>query len=49
MLANHGLDLTPCAFDTMIAEWVIDPGGRSLGLKDMVARYLDAQMTHIEG
>jgi len=48
VLANHGLDLTPCAFDTMIAEWVIDPGGRSLGLKDMAARYLDAQMTHIE-
>ena len=35
-------------FDTMIAEWLIDPASRNLGLKEMAEHYLGAQMTHIE-
>ncbi|HZW03551.1 MAG TPA: DNA polymerase I [Anaerolineaceae bacterium] len=48
VLANVGLQVRPYSFDTMIAEWVVDPSGRNLGLKDMAAHYLDIRMTHIE-
>lgn len=48
VLENVGLSLHPYSFDTMIAEWVVDPSGRNLGLKDMAAHYLDIRMTHIE-
>lgn len=48
VLSRHGLDLAPPAFDTMIAEWLVNPASRSLGLKDMAEAYLHIQMTHIE-
>ncbi|HMD87979.1 MAG TPA: DNA polymerase I [Anaerolineaceae bacterium] len=48
VLAQHGLTITPCSFDTMIAEWLIDPASHSLGLKDMADAYLNVGMTHIE-
>ena len=35
MLARNGLRVAPLAFDTMVAEWVIDPSSRNLGLKNM--------------
>jgi DNA polymerase I len=48
MLLRHGLRATPLAFDTMLAEWVLDPGSRTLGLKNMAAVRLGDSMTHIE-
>ena len=48
VLSQHGLEVTPLSFDTMLAEWVIDPGSRHLGLKDMAESYLDVRMTHID-
>lgn len=48
VLSQHGLEISPLSFDTMLAEWVMDPGSRRLGLKNMAEAYLDVQMTHIE-
>jgi len=48
MLARQGLSVAPLAFDTMIAEWVIDPSSRNLGLKNLAAARLGETMTHIE-
>ncbi|MFH1907374.1 MAG: DNA polymerase I [Chloroflexota bacterium] len=48
MLARHGLFVVPLSFDTMIAEWVIDPSSRNLGLKNLAALRLGEEMTHIE-
>ncbi len=48
VLGNYGLQVTPLSFDTMIAEWLIDPSSHSLGLKDMAGDYLNISMTHIE-
>jgi len=48
MLARLGLEPTPLAFDTMIAEWVVDPSSRNLGLKNLAAARLGEAMTHIE-
>ncbi len=48
ILARHGLKADPLTFDTMLAEWLIDPGSHSLGLKDMAYDYLGISMTHIE-
>jgi DNA polymerase-1 len=48
VLTRHGLKPGSYAFDTMIAEWLIDPSSRHLGLKDMADRYLGVQMTRIE-
>jgi DNA polymerase-1 len=48
VLAQHGLVIPTLYFDTMIAEWLIDPDGHNLGLKDMAEVYLHTRMTHIE-
>jgi len=32
----------------MIAEWLVDPASRNLGLKDMADSLLGISMTHIE-
>ncbi len=48
MLMRQGVRVAPLAFDTMIAEWVLDPGSRNLGLKTMAAVRLGESMTHIE-
>jgi DNA polymerase-1 len=48
MLVRHGIRAAPLAFDTMLAEWVLDPGSRTLGLKAMAALRLGEEMTHIE-
>ena len=34
MLARYGLRVSPLTFDTMIAEWLINPTSRNLGLKN---------------
>jgi DNA polymerase-1 len=48
VLARHGLIVSPITFDTMIAEFVVDPSSRNLGLKNLAQSRLDEQMTHIE-
>ncbi len=48
ILARHGLRVTPLSFDTMIAEWLVDPGSHNLGLKNLALVRLGEEMTHIE-
>jgi DNA polymerase-1 len=48
MLKQNGLDVGPMGYDSMIAEWLIDPETHSLGLKELADSYLGAAMTHIE-
>ena len=48
VLAKHGLKISPITFDTMIAEFVIDPSSRNLGLKNLAFERLGEEMTHIE-
>ncbi|MCF6278603.1 MAG: DNA polymerase I, partial [Anaerolineales bacterium] len=48
LLARNGLRVTPLSFDTMIAEWLIDPASHSLGLKKLAFVRLGEQMLAIE-
>lgn len=48
ILAKYGLYTTPLTFDTMLAEFIIDPGSRNLGLKNLAFVKLGEEMTHIE-
>ena len=48
LLARHGLRVFPLAFDSMIAEWLVDPNSRHLGLKNLALIRLGEEMTHIE-
>ncbi|MGE5249120.1 MAG: DNA polymerase I, partial [Bacteroidota bacterium] len=48
ILERSGLSVSPITFDTMIAEFLIDPSSRNLGLKNLAAARLGEEMTHIE-
>ncbi len=48
VLARRGLVVAPLAFDTMIAEWLVNPLSRNLGLKGLVWARLDCKMTEID-
>jgi DNA polymerase-1 len=48
MLARYGLRSSPLKFDTMIAEWLVNPTSRNLGLKNLAWVRLGVQMTEIE-
>ncbi|MCI0521649.1 MAG: DNA polymerase I, partial [Chloroflexi bacterium] len=48
MLARYGLRVAPLGFDTMLAEWLINPASRNLGLKNLAWVRLDYRMTEIE-
>jgi len=48
VLARHGLITSPLTFDTMLAEFIIDPASRNFGLKNLVHARLGEEMTHIE-
>jgi DNA polymerase-1 len=48
MLARYGVLTSPLAFDTMIAEWLVNPNSRNLGLKSLAWVRLGVQMTEIE-
>ncbi|NWG08253.1 MAG: DNA polymerase I [Chloroflexi bacterium] len=48
VLAKFGLVVSPLTFDTMLAEFIIDPSSRHLGLKNLAAVKLGEEMTHIE-
>ncbi len=47
MLARYGLCVAGDLVDTMVAEWLIDPGSRGLGLKDLAWTRLKVEMTPI--
>jgi len=48
ILARHGLTITPLTFDTMLAEFIVDPSSHHLGLKNLSEFRLGEEMTHIE-
>ncbi|MGC8857321.1 MAG: DNA polymerase I, partial [Anaerolineae bacterium] len=48
VLARHGLRVTPLVFDTMLAEFLVDPDSRNLGLKNLARARLGEEMTPIE-
>jgi DNA polymerase-1 len=48
MLARQGLRPTPLSFDTMIAEWLVNPSSRNLGLKNLAWVRQDIRMTDIQ-
>jgi DNA polymerase-1 len=48
VLARHGLTVAPLTFDTMLAEFIVDPAARHLGLKNLSEYRLGETMTHIE-
>jgi DNA polymerase I len=47
VLQRYDIDVAPITFDTMIAEWVRDPGSRFLGLKGLARQLLSINMTEI--
>ncbi|HEY44587.1 MAG TPA: DNA polymerase I [Anaerolineae bacterium] len=47
ILTRNGLRPTPLSFDSMIAEWLCDPGSRNLGLKNLTWVRLGIEMTEI--
>lgn len=47
-LARQGLRVTPLTFDTMLGEWLSDPGSHSLGLKKLAFVRLGVEMTEIK-
>ncbi len=48
LLARAGLKVFPLSFDSMIAEWLINPSSRNLGLKKLAWVRLDRSMSEIE-
>lgn len=40
VLRNHGLDIGGTLFDTMVADYLIDPGQRNHSVDDLAERYL---------
>ncbi len=48
LLKRSGITVAPVSFDTMIAEWLINPDSRNLGLKNMAWVRLGYEMTHID-
>lgn len=47
VMQRYGIDVSPVAFDSMIAEWVRDPNSKFLGLKPFAMQYLGVSMTPI--
>ena len=48
VLARYGLRASPLSFDTMIAEWLINPASRNLGLKHLSWTRQGIKMTNID-
>lgn len=47
-LHRFGVTVAPIVLDTMVAEWLCDPGSKFLGLKDLAYHRLKIEMTQIE-
>lgn len=48
VLRQVGIEVSPITFDTMVAEWLITPDSRHLGLKALAWVRLGVEMTFIE-
>jgi len=48
VLRQVGVEVSPITFDTMVAEWLITPDSRHLGLKALAWVRLGVEMTSIE-
>ena len=48
VLRQIGIEVSPITFDTMLAEWLITPDSRHLGLKALAWVRLGVEMTQIE-
>ncbi len=48
VLARHGLRVAPLTYDTMLAEFIVDPSSHNMGLKNLAFARLGVEMTHIE-
>ncbi|MBN1303290.1 MAG: DNA polymerase I [Anaerolineales bacterium] len=48
LLERYGLRVAPLSFDTMLAEFLINPASRTLGLKNLAMARLGEEMTKIE-
>ena len=48
ILKRAGLTVQPLSFDTLLAEWLCDPGSRNLGLQSLTWVRLDIEMTEIK-
>lgn len=48
VLQQAGMQVSPITFDTMLAEWLINPDSRNLGLKTLAWVRLGVEMTPIE-
>ncbi len=48
VLQQAGFEVSPISFDTMLAEWLINPDSRNLGLKTLAWVRLGVEMTRIE-
>lgn len=48
ILERYDVVVAPLGFDTMIAEWLTDPGSKHLGLKDLAFHRLGVEMTPIK-
>ena len=48
VLQQAGFEVRPISFDTMLAEWLINPDSRNLGLKTLAWVRLGVEMTRIE-
>ncbi|HUN24109.1 MAG TPA: DNA polymerase I [Anaerolineales bacterium] len=48
ILARYGVTVSPLTFDTLLAEWLCDPGSHNLGLKNLAWVRLNIQMTEIK-
>lgn len=48
VLARHGVEVEGLAFDTMVAEWVLNPAAYGLSLKHLAWLRLGVEMTTIE-
>ena len=47
VLTRFGMPVTGLAFDTMVAEWLLNPASKNLGLKNLAWARLDQEMTPI--
>ena len=48
VLHRNGIEVTPLTVDTMISEWLCDPGSRNKGLKNLAWARLGLEMKGIE-
>jgi DNA polymerase-1 len=47
MLKRNNIEISSNVYDTMIASWFLDPGGRSLSLKKLAMSQFGVEMTEI--